>query len=366
MRIALLGTGFIADFHARALAQIPGVKLDAVCDADPAKAQNFARRWGVPVTYTSLEKMLRKNEPDAVHILLPPAMHAAAAVACLEAGTEVLIEKPMAASSAECREILAAAEHSGRVAAVNHNAVFHPAFQRALDRIRRREIGGVEHVSCCLNVPLRQLSQGQHGHWMFQEPGNIILEQATHPLSQIELLIGAPRSVSVLTTAPSLLSTGKPFHATWQAAMDCERGTAQCLFSFGAEHLEHTIHIVGQDGSLFVDLRRNVVSQTGKTRFMEPVDDLLQTSRNARRLFGRAITNFAGYALSFLGLGGLSSPFPMSMQGSLEAFYRALRSGEPFAGGGDRGLAVVQVCEAISRAREDSIANVREFEAQPC
>lgn len=352
IQVAFLGTGFIAEFHARALTRIPGVHLTGVCDTDQARAQAFASRWRVPAYYTSLEEMLQKNAADVVHILLPPPMHAGAATVCLQAGRDVFIEKPLAISAAECRDVMAAAERSACTACVNHNAVFHPAFLRAVERIRNRELGAVEHVTACVSVPLRQLTQGQHSHWMFQAPGNIVLEQASHPLSQIEFLIGAAQGTSVLASSPTALSNGKPFYPTWQIALECTRGTAQCYLSFGTDHLEQWLHIIGQDGSLFVDLRRNLLWRTGKTRFIEPVDDFVNSLRNAGGILGRGIRNLADYSLSFLGLRSAGSPFPMSFQNSLQAFYASLRGGELYPGSAERGLAVVEACEALAGALE--------------
>jgi predicted homoserine dehydrogenase-like protein len=72
-RVALLGAGYIADWHALALQSVEGVELVAVCDYSiQAKAQALARKFGIPRVYASLEAMLAAEKLDAVHILCLP------------------------------------------------------------------------------------------------------------------------------------------------------------------------------------------------------------------------------------------------------------------------------------------------------
>src|SRR3954465_5075010 len=73
IRVGFLGTGYIADWHAKALGTIPGVSLAAVCDKDLPRARAFGERHGAARCYESLEQMLGDGEArlDVVHVLLP-------------------------------------------------------------------------------------------------------------------------------------------------------------------------------------------------------------------------------------------------------------------------------------------------------
>ena len=96
-RVALVGTGYIADFHAKAIRAVPGVELASVCDKSISTAQTFAAKWQVPSTFTSLDAMLESGVPvDAVHILTPPDQHHSGALRALKAGLHVFLEKPCA------------------------------------------------------------------------------------------------------------------------------------------------------------------------------------------------------------------------------------------------------------------------------
>ena len=94
LRVGFLGTGYIADWHAKALSTIPGVSLVAVCDKDLSRAQAFGLRHGVARSYESLDAMLGDGELalDAVHVLLPPNLHARAASALIERSMHVLLD----------------------------------------------------------------------------------------------------------------------------------------------------------------------------------------------------------------------------------------------------------------------------------
>ena len=347
-RVAILGAGFISDFHVRALQQLDCVELVAIGDADAAKAQKAARAWNIQGAFSNAETMIGEARVDAVHILVPPALHAKTAVSCLEAGCDVFLEKPMAVSTAECETIANAAERTGHIVGVNYNAVFQPAFRRAVKMIRDRRIGRVQHVTAFLNVPLRQLTAGQHGHWMFAEPGNIVLEQGPHPFAQIQFLLGSILDVSSLPGSSVRLKNGSEFYDAWQISMTCERGTAQCYLSFGKGFFDSWIHAVGEDGSLLIDLPRNTVRLQEKSRFMEPVDNFLVTARSAISTVGQSGSNLMDYALGFLKLRQGTDAFYQGMAGSIRAWHESRLFGTAWPGTLQQGREVVKVCEAVA------------------
>src|SRR6516165_2615456 len=98
LHVGFLGAGFIAEWHAQALRTVRNAKLVAVCDRDAGRAQAFAARFSRVRVYTSLSTMLAEAQLDAVHVLLPPDLHAEAACEIIDAGFHVLLEKPMATS----------------------------------------------------------------------------------------------------------------------------------------------------------------------------------------------------------------------------------------------------------------------------
>jgi len=342
VRVAFLGAGVIADAHARALRRIPGLQLAAVCDVSASKATSFQRRYGVPECYTSIEQM-RRASIDVVHILLPPAAHANAAIECLGNGWDVFLEKPLGVSAGECDRIAAAA--GGRRVGVNHNYTFNPAYRRLIREIQERRFGRIEHAIVCLNMPLRQLSAGQHGNWIFAHPGNIVLELGPHALGSITRLFGEPRSAQALVSGETILQTGVPFYDTWQMSLICERGTAQCLLSTGKEFLDMWVYVVGQDGAAWVDMMRGTYRSSGKSRFLRPVDDLLDAMKAGKSYLGGGISRFAEYAGGFMGLRPAADLFGVTMLASIRAFYEARRTGTQPPIGLKEGATAIRACE---------------------
>ena len=113
IRTALIGAGYIADWHAEALKMTPGAELTAVCDLSEGAAKALAQAHGAKA-FTDLNEMLASNICDAVHILTPPDSHAALAKICLEAGVHCLIEKPVALSVEDTKSIQEAADKAGK------------------------------------------------------------------------------------------------------------------------------------------------------------------------------------------------------------------------------------------------------------
>src|SRR4051812_1585972 len=115
LRVGFLGTGYIADWHAKALGTIPGVSLVAGCDKDLPRARTFGERYGAARCYESLEQMLgdAESELDVVHVLLPPDLHALTALTLIDAGLHVFLEKPMATDAQECASLVEQATRRG-------------------------------------------------------------------------------------------------------------------------------------------------------------------------------------------------------------------------------------------------------------
>lgn len=146
VRVGIAGAGGMANWHAENYKKIPGCVLAAVCDVDKARAEEFARRHGIPAAFSSIEEMLRTGSVDAVSVVTSDAGHAPVSLACLRAGKHVLCEKPLAVSATEARKMAAAAAKSGLVNMVNFSYRDWPCIQGARKAVAKGEIGEVVHV----------------------------------------------------------------------------------------------------------------------------------------------------------------------------------------------------------------------------
>lgn len=141
-RVALVGLGMMGRNHLRVLGDLEDVELVAVCDANAAAAEDAARERSL-CAYSSWDEMLERERLDAAVIAVPTRFHCEAGVAALDRGLHVFIEKPIASTLAEGRELVAAAKRAGRLLAVGHIERFNPAVRELQTKLAGGAIGRI-------------------------------------------------------------------------------------------------------------------------------------------------------------------------------------------------------------------------------
>ena len=146
IRAGIIGSGFIGPVHIEALRRL-GVSITAICGSE--RARGVAERWGIPQVFTGhdYESLVASPEVDVVHITSPNRHHLAQSLAALRAGKHVVCEKPLAMTTEETAEIVAAAKRSGKVFAVNYNVRFYPAVLQMRAMVQRGDLGEIIHVN---------------------------------------------------------------------------------------------------------------------------------------------------------------------------------------------------------------------------
>jgi predicted dehydrogenase/nucleoside-diphosphate-sugar epimerase len=340
-RVCLVGAGFIASVHAEVLRSLPGHKLSAVVDPNLEAA---ARLAGDALTFPNIEAALAVNAFDRAHVLVPPNLHAEVAIPLLRAGKPVLLEKPMAVSSAECAALLEA----GGILGVVQNFVHHPAYAKLRRVVRSGGLGRLQHVTCTYAVPLRQMAARQFGHWMFQAPGNILLEQAVHPLSQITALAGPVSVVSSLAGKPIEIAPGVDFYAALDASLACRDATATLHFAVGQDFPFWTITARCTDGVITADILNNRCYAQTRGRWIEPLDLMLAGLSTAGAMARDSVGNLANYALSTAKLKPKTEPFFRSMRATVDAFHKAADAGVAPELDGRFAAGLIDVCERLA------------------
>jgi UDP-N-acetylglucosamine 3-dehydrogenase len=125
LRLGVVGIGVMGSNHARVLAEFPGVKLAVVADPDPAQTDFVGGALGCP-TVRDVHELLDRGV-DAVSIAAPTHLHREIALTCIKRGVHVMVEKPIASSVEEGRDIIAAARTAGVALMVGHVERFNPA-----------------------------------------------------------------------------------------------------------------------------------------------------------------------------------------------------------------------------------------------
>jgi predicted dehydrogenase len=146
IKAAVAGTGFIGVVHVEALRRL-GVEVTGVVGSSPSRAAEKALAHNLPEPYESFEAMLADERVDVVHVATPNHLHDEQVRATLAAGKHVVCEKPLAMTSAQTTELLALAEASGLVHAVNFNQRFYPKNLHARELVAHGALGDVRLVS---------------------------------------------------------------------------------------------------------------------------------------------------------------------------------------------------------------------------
>ena len=192
MKFAIIGAGYIAAIHARAI-QNCGAQVEAVVEKYPDKAAAFAGLFGIDRQYSSMEELLKDGGADAIVIGTPNFLHAPQALAALQAGIPVLVEKPMAMNASEVAQMLSASRKSGAALMVAHCWRFDEDVLWLKGQVPR--IGGV----------IRTKGYGVHVHWgpagWFTQKrlagGGALADMGIHALDTARFLLGDPQPVSV-------------------------------------------------------------------------------------------------------------------------------------------------------------------------
>ncbi len=198
LRVALLGAGWIMDYHARAVIEHPGAELVAASNWREPSLAKLAARHGIPRTTTDWRELAADPAVDAAVIGTPNALHAPQAVAFLEAGKHVLVEKPMARNLGEADAMLAAAGRSGARLMVAHCWRFHDDVLALRARVAAGELGEV----------VKTRGYGVHAGWgpsgWFTDPelagGGALVDMGVHAIDTTRFLLGDPLPSRVLAT----------------------------------------------------------------------------------------------------------------------------------------------------------------------
>jgi predicted dehydrogenase len=177
--VGIVGCGYWGPNLARNFAALADARLAAVCDTDTARLGRMRALHPAAGSFTDHRKMLRRPDLDAVVIATPLHSHFTIARDSLLAGKHVLIEKPMAASTDECRELIQLAENQGLTLMVGHTFLYSEAVAKITEIIASGDIGDIRYINC------QRLNLG-----LFQQDINVAWDLAPHDLSIILHLMG--------------------------------------------------------------------------------------------------------------------------------------------------------------------------------
>ena len=148
LRIAIIGTGGIANAHVRGYKKLDNVEIVAGSDIVPGKARAFLDKHEYPnaKAYESTKEMLEKEKPDAVSICTYNSTHAECADLALRAGCDVLLEKPMCITMEQATQILRAEKETGKILTIGFQPRYDPNMQKIKEIVQSGDLGNIYYV----------------------------------------------------------------------------------------------------------------------------------------------------------------------------------------------------------------------------
>ncbi|MCL4465278.1 MAG: Gfo/Idh/MocA family oxidoreductase [Chloroflexi bacterium] len=188
VRLGFIGAGFISDYHLAGLAAAGGAEFVIISSGSLAKASRQAQRFGIAHATADWREVLRRADVDAVVITTPDHTHAEIAIAAAEAGKAVLLQKPMAPTSAECERIVEAAERCSTLLVVSFMHRYFDEVVALRELLARGSLGDV------LSLRIRNATPGPDWNaWFFKKElvrHGVVAQLGVHGIDLIRYLFG--------------------------------------------------------------------------------------------------------------------------------------------------------------------------------
>jgi predicted dehydrogenase len=198
VKMVMVGTGGMARHHAARIAQQQDTtQITWVCEPSGQAYELFCERLealGVtpPPNEPNLETLLQKHssELDAAFIITPHALHHAQAQACLEAGVDVLLEKPMVMNGREAESLIETRNRTGRLLVVSFNGSLSPQIRTAVKMLRSGELGNILNISAAVWQNWKLLTTGAWRQNPVMSGGGFLFDTGAHMLNTVTDLAG--------------------------------------------------------------------------------------------------------------------------------------------------------------------------------
>ncbi len=196
LKAAVIGTGAMGKNHARVYSEMGNVKLVAVCDPDKKICQEIAKSYKTKY-YSNHKELLKKENLEAASICVPTGFHKEIACDFIKNNVNVLVEKPIASTLEEAKEIIEIAEKNKVKLMIGHIERFNPVVMELKKRIKRNELGKIYKVHCTRMGPsVRRITDV-----------GVIIDLAIHEIDILKYIISSKIKRIYAETAQRIHST---------------------------------------------------------------------------------------------------------------------------------------------------------------
>jgi len=319
--IAAVGLGGLGHVLLRSLSEFDADIVAGVDISDDAQ-DRFEREFDAPA-YDDLDSLLAAHDVDAAVIATPHALHAEQATTCLEAGLDVLVEKPMVTDVGDAVELLETADEQGRILALGYQRHFHPAFVEMKRIVNSGRIGDVHAANAHLSQDWIGIQRGTWRTNPALSGGGQLYDSGSHLLDALLWTTSAkPKAVSAQMTFDT---PGVDIDAALAIELERDGEPVTASVSVSGDGIDgepaEGYAIWGTDGRLTYDGERIRVTERGATTY--------ETDITA------------------------AADFETLTERKLENFLAAVRGDTEPAVTGDVGLQITVLTEAAYRAAEE-------------
>ena len=336
----VIGAGVIGRVHCRALTDLAATaELAVVADTDPDKAAALAADFGVADYTDDVAGLLDRPDIDAVTICTPSGLHAGLAVAALDAGKHVVIEKPIDISLEAADRIIDAETRSGKKVTVISQHRFDRSTEKVLDSVRAGNLGTITSAIAS-HAWWRGQSYYDSGDWRGTwalDGGGAIMNQTVHTINLLVTIVGTP--VEVFAHTARLAHERIEVEDTAAAVVKFASGALGIIHGTTAAYpgLEASLRIFGSKGSA-------VISNDELTFFHENVGPAPEIKLSEGTGTNQVTEDFT--------LDSRDAAFGDAHQRQLADFIEAIRTdGQPRVGTGDARTSLAVILALYESAR---------------
>jgi predicted dehydrogenase len=282
INLVIVGCGYVAEGHLTAWKKIPEATILAVVDLNQELAKQTAQRWGIRNYYSTLKEAMANNQVNLVDIATPPQVHSKVAVEAMNAGANVLIEKPMTMTVSDSQEIVDCWKETGVKAAVLHNWLFDQSVVFARSLVKEGGLGEVFNASIEALSTKEDSMAANKNHWCHKFPGGRFSEMLAHPIYLVREFLGTDFAVDDIEVSkigdyPWMKSD--ELVATFRVGRN-KLGRAYASFNSSRDAI--FVFLYGTEGILKLDIINSTVNFLPKritSRFSRGFDSLRQAGQ---------------------------------------------------------------------------------------
>ncbi|NUO02710.1 MAG: Gfo/Idh/MocA family oxidoreductase [Saprospiraceae bacterium] len=255
VKVAILGAGFISDIHLESYHRfVPEAEVVAVYTRDKAKAEAFAKKYGIPQWYDDLDAIIEQSGCDVVDICLPNFLHASATLKAANAGKHIIIEKPLAVTLEEADQMVAACKAAGVKLMYAEELCFAPKYERARSLVKEGAVGEIYLLK------QSEKHSGPHSDWFYdinQAGGGVLMDMGCHGIAWFRWMLGNNPVKSVYASMATVLHKNRTKGEDNSVLiLEFENGVTGVVENSWAKHggMDDRSEIHGTEGVIYADL----------------------------------------------------------------------------------------------------------------